>query len=74
MALTAGTVYEALREAGASEDKARRAAEDVVERDRDINALKTDVSVLKWMMGTMIALQLATLGVILSYALNPMVR
>lgn len=47
MALMAGTVYEALREAGASEDKARRAAEEVVERDRDINALKTDVSVLR---------------------------
>ena len=74
MALTAGTVHEALREAGASEDKARRAAEDVVERDRDIGALKTDVSVFKWMMGTMIALQLATLWVILSYALDPMVR
>lgn len=70
----AGTVYEALREPGASEDKSRRPAEEVVERDRDINALKTDVSVLKWMMGPMIALQLATPSVILSYALDHMVR
>lgn len=74
MALMAGAVDEALREAGVSEDKARRAAEEVVERDRGLDALKTGVSVLKWMTGTMIALQLATLGVILSDALNPAVR
>lgn len=47
---------------------------EVVERDRNVNALKTDVSVLKWMMGTMMALQLATLGIILSYDLSHMVR
>lgn len=74
MALMASTVYDALREAGASDEKARRAAEEVVERDKDINVLKADVGVLKWMMGTMIGLQIATLGIILSYALNHMAK
>lgn len=52
-------VFEAFREIGISEEKAMKAASSLSHRDGDVVALKHDVSVLKWMMGTVLAFQVA---------------
>jgi hypothetical protein len=51
-------VYEALKDAGASE-KSRQAAEALSKRDGDVTDLKSDVRIIKWMMGSVLAFQLA---------------
>lgn len=70
MALMAGGIYDALVAAGAPQDKARAAAEEMVARDGDINDLKRDIALLKWMVGTVVVLQLGTLGTIFTFAIN----
>jgi hypothetical protein len=71
-------LYDALREAGASEEKSRRAAEALAnyddrfnrietritearaDLDLQISAVRSDVTLLKWMTGTTLALVLAS--------------
>ncbi|MBI3800940.1 MAG: integrase [Deltaproteobacteria bacterium] len=48
-------VYDALKEAGASEDKARKAAEVLANYDARFNKIETDLAVLKWMVGFTLA-------------------
>ena len=75
MALQLGNLRDALREAGASEDSARSAAEEVaayenrlvaIERqigelrayvDLQLTAIRTDVRLLQWVTGPILALQ-----------------
>lgn len=70
-------LYDALREAGASEEKSRRAAEALAnyddrfnrienrireakaDLDLQISAVRSDVTLLKWMTGTTLALVVA---------------
>ena len=54
-------LYDALVEAGASEDKARSAARTVANYESRLSKIDTDLSVLKWMVGTAIAIGLAIL-------------
>jgi hypothetical protein len=63
-------VYEALKEAGATEEKAAAAAEAIEEArdetrlraiERDIADLKADVRLMKWMLGFLLALGVANL-------------
>jgi hypothetical protein len=68
MALMSAELYDALLEAGASEEKARKAAEAVAAYDNRFAALDTrlatiggELAWLKWMVGTNIVL---TLGVL----------
>ena len=56
MALMSAGLYDALKEAGASEEKARKAAEAVAAFDQRFNKIENDLSVLKWMVGSNIAL------------------
>jgi hypothetical protein len=52
-----GSLYDALRSANVADDKARLAAEEVALHE---NArLAGDVRLVKWMLGTLIALQIA---------------
>ncbi len=44
-------LYEALREAGASEEKARAAARVVANYDNRFVTIERDLTVLKWMAG-----------------------
>jgi hypothetical protein len=44
-------LYDALKDAGADEEKARRAAETVAAYENRFAKIETDLSVLKWMMG-----------------------
>jgi predicted dienelactone hydrolase len=48
-------VYDALVEAGASEDKARKAAAVLADYDREFGDIKGDLKLLKWMQGATFA-------------------
>jgi hypothetical protein len=53
-------LYDALKDAGAAEDKARKAAETVAAYENRFSRIETDLTVLKWMFGINLA---ATLGI-----------
>jgi hypothetical protein len=61
MALMLGALHRALIGAGATEDDARKAAEEVAGYERELAAVKTDLTLLKWMAGTNLAMTLAIL-------------
>jgi hypothetical protein len=52
-------VYEAFRSAGAEDDKARAAASAIAEYNRDIGEIKSNLALLKWMVGFNLAFTLA---------------
>jgi hypothetical protein len=52
-------VYEAFRAIDIPEDKAVKAATALGQRDHDVSALKSDMSVMKWMMDFVLAFQVA---------------
>ena len=54
-------VYDALRDVGADETKARRAAEALADYQRDISELRGDTRLLKWMAGSNLAFTMAIL-------------
>jgi len=54
-------LYDALKDAGASEDKARKAAETMADYDSRLASIDTRLSVLTWMVGTNL---IVTLGVL----------
>lgn len=68
MALMLGALYHALLEAGAGDEPARRAAEEVAAYDARLAGIEREVSIVKWMIGTNIALTLIVLGTIASLA------
>lgn len=55
-------LYDALKEAGATDDKARKAAETVAAYESRFSRIEADLTLLKWMIGFNLA---ATLGVIM---------
>ncbi|HKM62900.1 MAG TPA: hypothetical protein VJY39_10455 [Acidisphaera sp.] len=61
MALQLGALRDALLEAGVSEDKARKAAEEMAGYENRLASIDTRLSVLTWMAGTNIALTVAVL-------------
>jgi hypothetical protein len=61
MALMLGALHRALIGAGASDDEARKAAEEVAGYERELASVKTDLTLLKWMVGTNIAMTIAIL-------------
>jgi hypothetical protein len=44
-------LYDALKDAGASEEKARKAAETVAAYENRFAKIETDLAILKWMVG-----------------------
>ena len=60
MALILDSLYDALKSAGASEEQARTAARDVAAYDNRLNRIERDLTLLKWMVGAGIAVQLGT--------------
>lgn len=55
MAVMLSKTYDALVAAGAPEDKARDAAEELAAYENRFAKIETDLTVLKWMMGVQIA-------------------
>ncbi len=62
MALQLGSLRNALLEAGATPDKADRAAEEVASFDSRISGVETRLAVLTWMAGANLGLTLLLLG------------
>ena len=58
MALILDSLYDALKAAGAPEEQARAAARDVAGYDDRSSRIERDLTLLKWMVGGAIALQL----------------
>ncbi len=48
-------IYSALIEAGASEEKAKAAAVSVTDYEKDMNEVKSELKVIKWGIGLIIA-------------------
>ncbi len=61
MALQLGALMEALLEAGATRDTARKAAEEVANYEGRLATLESRLSTLTWMAGTNVALTIAVL-------------
>ena len=59
MALMMGNLYDALRSANVPDDKAQRAAEEGAGFENQIGDLKADMKLLKWMVGAILALEVA---------------
>ena len=55
MAIMLSKTYEALKAAGAPDDKARDAAEEIAAYDNRLANIEADVRLLKWMMGLVLA-------------------
>ena len=70
MATMLAEVYDAFRDAGASEEKSRAAAESLANYDQQLAKLEAEVNLLKWMIGFNIALSLAMLGILLRFVAN----
>ena len=52
-------VFEAFRAIDIPDDKALKAAAALSKRDHDVASLKADTAILKWMMGFVLAFQVA---------------
>lgn len=61
MSLRLGALHDALLHPGDS-DMARKAAEEVADYHERIGRIERDLTVLKWMVGTNVALTLMVLG------------
>ena len=48
-------IYDALREAGASEEKSRSAAQTLANYENRFNKIEIDLAILKWMSGLSLA-------------------
>lgn len=60
-------VYDALRDAGASEEKSRKAAEAIANYDSRLAAIDTRLTVLTWMVGTNLVVTLGVLWRLLAH-------
>ena len=58
MALMSSELYDALLEAGASEEKARKAAETIANYDSQFSEIRSELKVHRWMFGV-----LTTIGI-----------
>jgi hypothetical protein len=59
MAVMLSKTYDALIAAGAPDDKARAAAEELAGYESRFTKIETDLAVLKWMMGVNLAASLS---------------
>ncbi len=51
-------VYEAFRSIDVAEDKAVKAVAALSRRDDDVSSLKSDMTLMKWMLGFVLAFQI----------------
>jgi hypothetical protein len=62
MANMQSEVFEAFRSIDIPEEKALKAAGALAKRDDDVIAMKSDMLLLKWMIGFVLAFQAASIG------------
>jgi glutathione S-transferase len=68
MAMQLGALRTALLEAGATQDKADRAAEEAAGYETRLAGLETRVAVVTWMVGANITLTVLAVGVLITLA------
>jgi hypothetical protein len=54
-------LYDALKSANVPDDKARAAAREVAKYDKELSDLRSDMNVLRWMVGVNLAISVALL-------------
>jgi hypothetical protein len=59
MAMMLSKTYDALVAAGAPDDKARAAAEELAAYENRFSKIETDLAVIKWMLGVNLAASLS---------------
>ena len=62
MALMMSSLYDALRTAGAGEEPARKAAEEVANYDNRLAKIEGELGIVKWMVGFNLAMTAAVLA------------
>ena len=65
MALMLSKTYDALKAAGAPEEKAREAAEEIAGFEDRLTGIESDLKLLKWMLGFNLALSMAIAALLL---------
>ena len=65
MALMLSKTYDAFKAAGAPDDKAREAAEEIAGFEDRLSNIESDVKLLKWIAGSNVALSMAILALLL---------
>ncbi len=65
MALMLSKIYDAFKAAGAPDDKAREAAEEIAGFEDRLSNIEPDVKLLKWIAGFNVALSMAILALLL---------
>jgi len=60
-------LYDALKDAGADEEKARKAAETVAPYENRFAKIETDLAILRWMVGFNLAATIALVFMQLRY-------
>ena len=63
-------VYDALKEAGASDDKAAKAAKALADYDSRFNKIDAELAVMKWMIGATLALSGTVVGLLFNIMLK----
>ena len=66
MPLMLSELYDALLDAGASEEKARKAAEAIASYENRFSRIESDLAVVKWMLGFNLAMTTAVLWKVFS--------
>ena len=61
MSIMVAGLYDALKDAGAKDELARKAAEEVANYDMQLAEVKSDLRLLKWMVGFNLAISIAVL-------------
>lgn len=61
MSIMVSGLYEALKDAGAKNTLAKKAAEEVADYENKIAELKSDIKLIKWMIGFNLAISVAAL-------------
>ena len=59
-------LYDALKEAGASEEKSRAAAKALAEYESRFNKIDAELQLMKWMLGASLALSETVVGLLLN--------
>ena len=66
MAMMMSSLYDALRNAGAADESARKAAEEVAGYENRSAKIESELSLLKWMVGFNLAITAAVLAKLLT--------
>ncbi len=67
MALQLGAVRDALPSAGADQELASKAADELAGYDRDLTEVKSELKLIRWMLGTNLVVTLGILWRVLAH-------